>query len=243
MPVKHTTSSVLLFHRFGDEWKTCLIYHPRLHRWMAPGGHVESNEHQAEAALREVEEETGLAGVRLLGNVGQPPLPLGFPETHIQMPLPWWIIEQQVPADSHCSEPHVHIDHQYIATIDNPTPVGEQEHAFAWLGRTELDAAEMFEDTRLMAKMILSYLSSEVPDSARLIAKWRKTSTLASQYGFEGDAQEWNEAANALEKILSERDEWKFAAEGWERAANDLELDQPLVKLQDLQERLRELNG
>jgi len=36
-----------------------------------PGGHVEEHESQAEAAAREVQEETGLAKVRLL----EPPTP------------------------------------------------------------------------------------------------------------------------------------------------------------------------
>ena len=61
MTVKHLTSSVFVFRRFTDGWRTGLIRHPRLHRMMIPGGHVEPEESCAEAALREVAEETGLA--------------------------------------------------------------------------------------------------------------------------------------------------------------------------------------
>jgi 8-oxo-dGTP pyrophosphatase MutT (NUDIX family) len=59
--LKHLTSSVFVFRRFTDGWRTGLIRHPRLHKMMIPGGHVEPEETSAEAALREVAEETGLA--------------------------------------------------------------------------------------------------------------------------------------------------------------------------------------
>ncbi|MGH3820933.1 MAG: NUDIX domain-containing protein, partial [Pseudonocardiaceae bacterium] len=42
-------------------------------RWMLPGGHVEPDENPAEAALREVTEETGLTARLLPGpGLGQP---------------------------------------------------------------------------------------------------------------------------------------------------------------------------
>jgi len=34
--------------------------HPKLKKWLPPGGHVEENESPPEAATREVKEETGL---------------------------------------------------------------------------------------------------------------------------------------------------------------------------------------
>jgi 8-oxo-dGTP pyrophosphatase MutT (NUDIX family) len=50
------TASVYLF----EEQKVLLIYHPKLNKWLPPGGHVEENETPAEAARREVKEETNL---------------------------------------------------------------------------------------------------------------------------------------------------------------------------------------
>lgn len=152
---KHATAGALVFACFPvRQWKLGLIEHPRLDRWMAPGGHVEDHECQAQAALREVEEETGLR-VRLL-EAPTPGLPSGFPSTHARVPLPWWIIEQQVPADNHLSEPHVHIDHQYVAVVEDPEPACVPEHPVAWYGPDELDGLRMFEDTRLLAKALLS---------------------------------------------------------------------------------------
>jgi 8-oxo-dGTP pyrophosphatase MutT (NUDIX family) len=133
---------------------------------MAPGGHVEGNECQAEAALREVEEETGLRRVRLLEAPG-PSLPAGFPSTHARMPLPWWVIEQQVPADNHLCEPHVHVDHQYVAVADDSEPAHIPAHSFAWHTCDELDGLLMFEDTRLLAKALFSCIDDLTPGPVR----------------------------------------------------------------------------
>ncbi len=41
--------------------KILLIYHKTLHKWLNPGGHIESGDtHPADAAYREVLEETGV---------------------------------------------------------------------------------------------------------------------------------------------------------------------------------------
>ncbi|TMK51323.1 MAG: NUDIX domain-containing protein [Actinobacteria bacterium] len=135
---RHATAGAFVFCRFADSrWRLGLIEHPRLGRWMVPGGHVEDDECQATAALREVEEESGLTGVRLL-EAPAPALPTGFPSTHARVPLPWWIIQQQVPADNHLPEGHVHVDHQYVALVDDPEPVRAPAHPFAWYRPHEL---------------------------------------------------------------------------------------------------------
>jgi 8-oxo-dGTP pyrophosphatase MutT (NUDIX family) len=105
--VKHLTSSVFVFRRFTDGWRTGLIRHPRLHRMMIPGGHVEPEESCAEAALREVAEETGLA-VTLVSPPAAP-VPRGYRARRVA--LPWWIAEYQVMPDNHLGVAHVHVDH------------------------------------------------------------------------------------------------------------------------------------
>ena len=42
------------------EGKTLLHCHPKLGKWVPPGGHLEPNETPPEAAIREAKEETGL---------------------------------------------------------------------------------------------------------------------------------------------------------------------------------------
>jgi len=88
------------------------------------------------------------------------PLPAGYP--HPRVAQPWWINEMSVPADNHLAEPHIHIDHQYVAVADDPTPRVAGVHAFAWHGEDELADLPMFEDTKLLAKVLFSCIEGIV---------------------------------------------------------------------------------
>ena len=63
-------------------------------------------------------------GIRL--EVGGPELPVSLP-----VPPPWWITEMLVPAYNPLGEPHVHVDHRYVAIVDSPVPVREPVHRSA----------------------------------------------------------------------------------------------------------------
>lgn len=146
--IKHATAGAFVFAQVDGEWKLGLIQHPRLRRLMIPGGHVEGDEHCAQAAVREVAEETGLA-VRLLPAPVALPLPPGYP--HEPVAAPWWVTELDVPADNHTPVPHVHIDHQYVAIAASTAAVREPVHPFGWFAAAQIGEIEMFEDTRLLA--------------------------------------------------------------------------------------------
>lgn len=120
------------------------------------GGHVEADETTAEAVMREVREETGLA-VRLLLPLSMP-LPQGTP--HISVPVPWWILEMRVPADRHEPSPHVHVDFIYVAVADRVT-AGRAAHQVAWLTAAELAGHPcVVEDTRLLAKEVFTKIGN-----------------------------------------------------------------------------------
>lgn len=53
---KHFTTSVYILY----EAKILLLKHPKLKKWLPPGGHLEENESPPDGAKREVKEETGL---------------------------------------------------------------------------------------------------------------------------------------------------------------------------------------
>jgi 8-oxo-dGTP pyrophosphatase MutT (NUDIX family) len=85
-----------------SESRTILLhYHPKLGRWLPPGGHIEDNELPDDAARREVFEETGIR-VRLIGPRG---LPIATPQ---QLVVPAGIqLEDIYPG-------HQHIDLVYF---------------------------------------------------------------------------------------------------------------------------------
>ncbi len=59
----HVTASAFVIDK-GHEM-LLMIHHGKLHRWLQPGGHIDPGESALTAAIREVEEETGVVGVPL----------------------------------------------------------------------------------------------------------------------------------------------------------------------------------
>ena len=65
-----------------------------------------------------------------------------------------------VPADNHLGEPHVHVDHQYVAIADSPVPISEPVHPFGWYRVEELDGLPMFPDTVLLTKALFPLIGA-----------------------------------------------------------------------------------
>jgi 8-oxo-dGTP pyrophosphatase MutT (NUDIX family) len=102
MTIRHYTASAVVL---DDANRVLLVHHNKIGLWLYPGGHVDPNETPAEAAVREVIEETGVAAVV----VGEP----GFAHTAVQgHASPWAIIEMDV-TDSKVGA-HRHIDLVYV---------------------------------------------------------------------------------------------------------------------------------
>lgn len=71
------TADALVFTRRRDTWHVLMIqrrWDPFTGRWALPGGHVDPGETFRQAAMRELEEETGIkaAAMRQLGIYDQP---------------------------------------------------------------------------------------------------------------------------------------------------------------------------
>jgi 8-oxo-dGTP pyrophosphatase MutT (NUDIX family) len=105
----HVTASAIVVGCRG----TLLHVHRRLGRWLQPGGHIDSGEEPAAAALREAREETGVA-------VRHPAR--GPTLIHV---------------DAHPALDHLHLDVRYLLEAGNaepdPGPEESQEvHWFSW---------------------------------------------------------------------------------------------------------------
>ncbi len=123
--------------------KILLVFHKKLHKWVQPGGHIESNETPEETAIREVYEETGLK-VKLLGE--------RFPrEDDFIRPL-----------GIQCNrrEEDMHIDIIYAAIPHHDQDVVlnfEESLGIGWFSREQLEAIEVFPDIKITMDYILKY--------------------------------------------------------------------------------------
>lgn len=109
--------------------------HRKLGIWLPPGGHIEPNELPDEAAIREVEEESGLV-VELLGEYG---VDIHAADAPRQLVRPQGIQLEDI------SPGHQHIDLIYYAR-----PAGATRDALPdviddmrWLGDADLDSIDL----------------------------------------------------------------------------------------------------
>jgi 8-oxo-dGTP pyrophosphatase MutT (NUDIX family) len=116
-----------------------LHHHRRLNRWLQMGGHVERDEHPAEAALREGREESGLADLELVANA------IFDLDVHV------------IPAAK--GEPeHRHFDVRYLARTRTPDAIAidpNESNELAWvpLGEAEARMNEAA-SSRVIAKIV-----------------------------------------------------------------------------------------
>jgi 8-oxo-dGTP pyrophosphatase MutT (NUDIX family) len=100
--IRHLTASAVVF---DEHDRVLLVHHNKLGLWVYPGGHIDSNEDPAQAAVREVFEETGVRAQVVDGR------PYRHPGATV-LPAPFTILEHEV-VDSRVGRHH-HIDLVYI---------------------------------------------------------------------------------------------------------------------------------
>jgi non-canonical purine NTP pyrophosphatase (RdgB/HAM1 family) len=98
---RHYTASALVF---GTDDRVLLIDHVKSGLWLPPGGHIEPGETPAEAAVREVREETGVEARIITGPV--------FEHPAVTSHTPPLMIIEATAADP-VNGPHQHIDFLY----------------------------------------------------------------------------------------------------------------------------------
>src|ERR687885_2275818 len=113
------------------EGRTLLLLHRKLGKWLPPGGHIDPHELPDVAALREVEEETGLH-VALL-DAGEP---LG---TVRRLAQPLCILQESI------TPGHEHVDLIYVARVieGELQHAPEEAHEARWYDPIELESDEV----------------------------------------------------------------------------------------------------
>jgi 8-oxo-dGTP pyrophosphatase MutT (NUDIX family) len=90
----HITGSALVLD--SSRKFMLLIFHPKLQKWIQPGGHVEAGEYPFQTAERETCEETGLTALRLTTtqpiDVDVHPIPAGKTPAHLHYDLRYLFI-------------------------------------------------------------------------------------------------------------------------------------------------------
>ncbi len=132
---KHFTATAYII----DQGKVLLLMHPKLKKWLPPGGHVELNETPPDCAKREAQEETGLE----IELIQQENLWLNFWNAS-SIERPYLCLLENIPA--HGDKPaHQHIDMIYLAkplrgtllegvrwfTLDEVEQLTDEEEIFA----------------------------------------------------------------------------------------------------------------
>jgi 8-oxo-dGTP pyrophosphatase MutT (NUDIX family) len=142
-----------------SEGQILLHRHAKQGLWLPPGGHIERDELPHDAAVREVEEETGLKV-----HLHSESLAASMREEMdcLVVPQPAFILVEDI------NPSHQHIDFTYYAQVpwrgdalDHPAPRWKT-NGFAWFSPDGLAGKDVPENVRVGAKHALAYFEEHV---------------------------------------------------------------------------------
>ncbi len=116
----HVTASAWVLT--PDYEQVALLHHRKLDRWLQPGGHADGDQNIYRVALKELEEETGITAVQLIGN--------SFFDLDIHT----------IPARKEVPE-HEHFDIRFAFVAQNPNQLkkNEESNEVAWININDLE--------------------------------------------------------------------------------------------------------
>lgn len=122
--------------------RVALTHHRKLNRWMQFGGHADGDDNLARVALKEAEEESGLARLHFVAWEEW----LGF-DHH---PAPFDLDIHTIPPFQNLPE-HLHYDVRYLLTTESlQLTVSHESHDVAWFA---LEEARTLTDEACMLRM------------------------------------------------------------------------------------------
>lgn len=135
-----------------DHTKMLMIHHRKTGKWLPPGGHFEPNELPHEAALREVQEETGIKA-DLIDFAPE----LEFDEkSEMQIPTPYVILHEKIA--SHGDDvAHMHVDFIFIMEADETGLSAEKAevHDAMWMSLGEIEVVDTYQGVQSIAKRVM----------------------------------------------------------------------------------------
>ena len=130
--------------------KILLLFHPKIKKWLPPGGHLEANETPPEGAKREVLEETGLEIQWILQEN------LWIDRWNAKsIERPYLCLLENIPAHGNTPE-HQHIDFIYVAKPIGGTLI--QTHEIRWFNLEEVLALTSDLEIFLETQKTISHL-------------------------------------------------------------------------------------
>ena len=144
-----------------DEGKVLLLFHPKLQKWLPPGGHLEKNELPTDCAIREAFEETGLE-IELIK------------DEHIwvsqwnasSFERPWLCLLENIPPHN-SQAAHQHVDFIYLGRPIGGS-IGEEhrkQHEIRWFTHDEVQTLtsdeEIFAETQQTLSKVFEFAMSK----------------------------------------------------------------------------------
>ena len=151
---RHFTATTFVVH----DGKVLLHEHRKQRLWLPPGGHIERDELPHHAALREVEEETGLR-VRLHSETEADDLARAM-ECDV-VPQPAFILVEDI------NPFHQHIDFTYFAKmperreVEGDGPHIWEQRGFAWFAPDDLTMDNVPVNVKVGARRAVLYFGPE----------------------------------------------------------------------------------
>lgn len=127
--IKHFVASAYILNQDA----VLLIFHPKIKKWLPPGGHIELNESPVEAVKREVKEEVGLD----IEIIEDEHLVIGRWNAK-SFARPFLCLEEEIPETKN-EKAHRHLDFIYLAQALFPEKtIPSPDHPMKWFTFEEI---------------------------------------------------------------------------------------------------------